>query len=83
MTDHITALDLTKGEIGRITAIKPNDFTCRLLTLGIVPDKTCEIVGTSPFGGAKILRLDHHLVALRAEELKSIIIEKYKPADHV
>lgn len=79
----MTALDLTKGERARITAIKSNDFTCRLLTLGIVPEKTCEIVGISPFGGAKILRLDQHLVALRDEELKSIIIEKYKPADHV
>ena len=79
----MTALDLTKGERARIVAIKPNDFTCRLLTLGIVPDKTCEIVGTSPFGGAKILCMDHHLVALRDEELDSIIIEKYKPANHV
>jgi Fe2+ transport system protein FeoA len=82
LTDLITAIDLAKGEKARITAIKANDFTCRLLTLGILPDKTCEIAGISPFGGAKILSLDHHLVALRDEELRSIMIEKIKPADH-
>lgn len=82
MTEHLTALDLKKGELARITGIKPNDFTCRLLTLGILPEKNCSLVSISPFGGSGILSLESHLIALRDDELKSILIQKIKEPDH-
>lgn len=79
--DRPTALSLKIGETAVIEDIKKNELTSRLLTLGIVPEKTCRIVAFAPFGGAGILALENHHIALRLEELSSIYIRKIKPAD--
>ncbi len=74
MENKPTALSLKKGQTATIDFIKSNEFSSRLLSLGIVPGKKCKIVGLAPFGGAKILSLEKHLIALRDEELSSVYV---------
>ncbi|MBK8621594.1 MAG: ferrous iron transport protein A [Saprospiraceae bacterium] len=74
MENKPTALSLNKGQSATIDFIESNEFSSRLLSLGIVPGKKCKIVGLAPFGGAKIMALENHLIALRDEELSSVYI---------
>ncbi len=69
-----TALSLRKGQTAIVESIKSNEFTSRLLSLGILPGKECKIVGFAPFGGGGILALEKHLIAMREEELSSVFV---------
>lgn len=50
-------------------------LTPRLLAMGVTPRTTCVILQKAPFGGASILGLDHHQIAMRDEELAYIIVD--------
>ncbi|MBK6363718.1 MAG: ferrous iron transport protein A [Saprospiraceae bacterium] len=78
MEKRPTARTLQKGENAIIQEIKKNEFSSRLLSLGIIPGKKCSIAGWAPFGGAGILALDNHQIALRDVELDSIYIHHTK-----
>lgn len=74
MENRPTALSLKRGQTAIIDSIKSNEFTSRLLCLGILPGKECKIVGFAPFGGGGILALEKHLIAMRDEELFSVYV---------
>lgn len=71
----MTLFELRKGESGYIKNILTESYTCKLLTLGLLPKAKVTYVRNAPFGGARYLKIDDHYVAIRENEAKSIIIE--------
>ncbi len=72
----MTVYDLKKGQSGLIKSIHTDNYTCKLLTLGLLPKAIVTFVRLSPFGGALYLKIDDHHIAIREEEAKSIEIEE-------
>ena len=70
-----TILDLEKGETAVVVKFTNELLSCKLLTLGILPDAKITMVRKAPFGGAYYLKLNGHNVAVRANEAASIIIK--------
>lgn len=82
VTEKKTALSLGRHEKAMITEIKDGPLTARLLAMGIIPHATCVLLQKAPFGGAWILGLEQHQIAMREEELAYIfvdLIEEGKP----
>ena len=71
----MTVYDLQKGQSGLIKSIMTESYTCKLLTLGLIPKAKVTFVRNAPFGGARYLKIEDHYVAIREEEARSILIE--------
>lgn len=76
MTESKTALHLALRKKAVIVSIKQGPLTTRLMAMGIIPDRECTILRIAPFGGAKILGMENHQIALRDEELDYIFIKE-------
>jgi ferrous iron transport protein A len=70
-----TILDLKKGEVGIIKQFSDFDATCKLLTMGLVPNARVTVVRKSPFGGALYIKLENHMIGMRKIEAASVEIE--------
>jgi ferrous iron transport protein A len=70
-----TILDLKKGEVGIIKQFSDFDATCKLLTMGLVPNARVTVVRKSPFGGALYIKLENHMIGMRKVEAASVEIE--------
>lgn len=71
----MTVHDLKIGQTALIKSILTESYTCKLLTLGLLPKAKVTFVRFAPFGGARYLKIDDHYVAIREDEAKSILIE--------
>lgn len=67
--------DLKIGQTAYIRSISEDSYTCKLLTLGLLPDAKVTYIRRAPFGGARYLQIDNHYVAVRADEAKTIVID--------
>lgn len=76
MRGNKTLDTLLPGESAYVTQLIENPFTCKLMTLGIIPQSVVTMVRKAPFGGAFYIKLDNHQMAVRVEEAKSIFVEK-------
>lgn len=65
---------MKSGEKAKIKHLLQNEFTTKLITLGVLPNKEVVFVQKSPFGGAVYLSFENHHLALRKEEADTIII---------
>jgi ferrous iron transport protein A len=70
-----TLLQLKPGEVAIVKHFADLEATCKLLTLGIVPNAKIEVVRKSPFGGAIYVKLENNFVAMRESEAASVEIE--------
>lgn len=68
-------MDLAKGESAVVEQFKDESLSCKLLTMGILPDAKITMVRKAPFGGAYYLKLNGLNVAVRENEAASIIIK--------
>ena len=69
-----TILDLNRGESAKVVKFVDESLSCKLLTMGILPDAKITLVRKAPFGGAYYLKLNGHNLAVRENEAASIII---------
>ncbi len=64
--------DLKKGQIASITKCAESEYTCTLLTLGLTPDASVNIIRKSPLGDALYISVDGQRIALRKEEADQV-----------
>ena len=68
-------MDLKKGETATVQQFVNESLSCKLLTMGIIPEAKITMVRKAPFGGAYYLKLSGHNIAVRENEAASIIIK--------
>ncbi len=71
-----TILDLKIGESAKVEKFANDNLSCKLLTMGILPDTKITLVRKAPFGGAYYLKLNGNNIAVRENEAASIIIKE-------
>jgi ferrous iron transport protein A len=70
-----TILDLKIGEVGVVKQFSDFEATCKLLTMGLVPNARVSLVRKAPFGGALYIKLEDHMLGMRKIEAASVEIE--------
>jgi len=70
-----TIIDLKKGETAIVKQFDNESLSCKLLTMGVLPDAKITLVRKAPFGGAYYLKLNGLNIAVRRNEAASIIIK--------
>jgi ferrous iron transport protein A len=64
------------GEIGIVSYILDENVACKLISMGVTPGSTLQIIRKSPFGGGYYCKVSESMnIAIRKEEAKSILIE--------
>ena len=72
--DNLTSL--LPGESGIVARIIEGSFTCKLLSLGILPKVQVLMVRKAPLGDAFYIKLENHQLAIRKSEAETIFVEK-------
>jgi ferrous iron transport protein A len=72
----IKLTSLLPGEAGIVHKIIEGSFTCKLLSLGILPKTKILMVRKAPLGDAFYIKLENHQLAVRKSEAETIYIEK-------
>ena len=72
----MTVYDLQEGQSALIKSILTDSYTCKLLTLGLLPKSKVTYVRSAPLGGVRYLKIDDHYIAIREDEAKTILIEE-------
>ncbi|HMS97099.1 MAG: ferrous iron transport protein A [Saprospiraceae bacterium] len=70
-----TILDLKVGQYALVRQFADFEATCKLLTMGLLPNARVELIRKAPFGGALYIRMQNHLIAMRENEAASVEIE--------
>lgn len=68
-------LDLKMGEVAYVKDCELTNFTCKLLTLGLLPKTKVKVVRKAPFGGALYVKINDYQIAVRKSEAKLILVE--------
>jgi Fe2+ transport system protein FeoA len=74
----LNLLELSISERATITAIEQNEWMLKLVEMGCYQGKTIEIIRKSIFGDPVCIKISDSVLILRAEEAKSIKVEKCK-----
>ena len=78
MKEHIQNQNLAKLEIGKsylILGFRSDLIASRLLQMGISKGDQLKVLRSAPFNGAYYVQIEQSNIALRAEELKSILLK--------
>lgn len=67
---------LLPGESGIVKRIIEGSFTCKLLSLGVLPKTKVKMVRKSPLGDAFYIKLENYQLAVRKSEAETIFVEK-------
>lgn len=59
-----------------VVSIDLGSFTCKLLSLGILPKSRVIMVRRSPFGDAYYIKIENYQMAVRKSEADTIFIRK-------
>ncbi len=70
-----TLLDLKPGKIGIVQQFADLEATCKLITMGLIPNARVEVIRKAPFGGALYVKLENHIIGMRNIEASSVEIE--------
>lgn len=70
-----SVLHLSIGESAVIKKIHDLDATCKLISLGLVPDVIIQVIRKAPLGGALFVKVDHQFLAIRESEAACVEIE--------
>lgn len=68
-------LDLKIGEEAYVIKCELTNYTCKLLTLGLLPKTRVRVVRKAPIGGALYVKINDYQIAVRKEEAKLILVE--------
>ncbi|MGB4958402.1 MAG: FeoA family protein [Saprospiraceae bacterium] len=75
MNNRITLAHLKPGASAYVSLLDENSYTCKLLSLGILPKVKVTMVRKAPFGGAYYVKLEGHQLAMREEEAATIYLQ--------
>jgi ferrous iron transport protein A len=70
-----TIIDLKLGQTALVKQFSDLEATCKLLTMGLVPNARVELIRKAPFGGALYIKLDNHIIGMREIEAACVEIE--------
>ena len=62
------------GVKGVVSYFKDEQVACRLISMGLVPGSTIEILHKAPFGGGWYVKSESLHIAMRNEEACSIVL---------
>jgi ferrous iron transport protein A len=62
------------GVKGVVSYFKDEQVACRLISMGLVPGCTIEILRKAPFGGGWYVKSDGLHIAMRSEEACCIVL---------
>lgn len=71
----VTILQLKVGQVAKVKKFHDLEATCKLISLGLVPNVRVEVIRKAPFGGALFVKIDHQYLAMRESEAASVEIE--------
>ncbi len=60
---------------GYVLGFNDDRLGSKLLAMGVLPGSKVEVLRKAPFGGGVVLKVDHHYLALRAQEAACILIK--------
>lgn len=69
-------LFLLEGQQGVIERFTNEYFASKLMSMGIMPGATLRMVRRAPMGGGWYVRIDRQNLALRTDELASIVMKQ-------
>jgi Fe2+ transport system protein FeoA len=72
--ESISLAALPEGHSATIAALEENAYTCKLLTLGLLPNARVTMVRKSPFGDAFYVKMQGYQLAVRKDEAMTIKI---------
>ncbi len=75
MVSPKTLNSLNPGQSAFVSVLNENNFTCKLMNLGIMPKTKVTMVRKAPFGGAFYIKIDNIQMAMRESEASSIYIQ--------
>lgn len=76
MDPRKTLLALQPRETGLVALLEENNYTSKLMALGILPNTRVKMVRKAPFGKVFYIKLDDHQIAIREAEANTVIIEE-------
>lgn len=66
---------LKNGQAGKVSGFSDERVATKLMAMGVLPGSEIRIVRKAPFGGAYIVSIDNIQLALRNNEVESILLE--------
>ena len=75
MDPRKTLLALQPGETGLVALLEENDFTSKLMALGILPNTRVKMVRKASFGKVFYVNLADHHIAIREAAANTVIRE--------
>lgn len=70
-----TILDLKIGQYALIKQFADFEATCKLLTMGLIPNAKVELIRKAPLGGALYIKMNNHIIGMREVEAASVEID--------
>ncbi len=70
-----TIIDLKIGQYALVKQFADFEATCKLLTMGLIPNAKVELIRKSPMGGALYIKINNHIIGMREIEAASVEIE--------
>lgn len=70
----LTIYDLKVGQSAIIKQFFDLDATCKLISMGFIPNARIEVVRKVPFGGALYIKVDNQFIAMRRSEAQNVEI---------
>jgi ferrous iron transport protein A len=67
---------LSKKKSGRVSHFGDERLAGKLLAMGVLPGSRIELRRRAPFGGGWYVKVDNLLLALRQQEIDSIVLTK-------
>jgi ferrous iron transport protein A len=68
-----SVLNLKEGNGGRITHFTDDHIAGKLMTMGVLPGSTLQVVRKAPFNGGFYLKVDGMSIVVRNEEASNIM----------
>ena len=68
--------NLKKGEKAIIESFENNVIAQRLISMGLRPGSSIELVSKAPFNGGYYLKIDRQRIVIRTKEAKTIILKQ-------
>lgn len=73
MPNTLNKLEL--GKKGTIASFSDEQAGCQLMTMGILPGSSVEVVRKAPLGGAIYLKMENQQFAIRNKEAECIMLK--------
>ena len=78
MTQDLTPISLNQfklGQLGEIVRLQDNEYTSKLIDMGLFPGKRVKMLMKAPLGDPVAIDLEGYTLSLRLKEASSIFLK--------